>query len=511
LAADEKWTKTAAFASAFPGGSHPYPVSESKISRWETGVVKVPHLAVRRYEELLELPRGLFVAVIDTINRYGNPNGPAEPRAHRLDSPAGDHARFEELLDRVAADAVMSGDDWDDLTAAIQATPALAIVPRRLWTDIAERLLAEMIIADGVAWMRGFEAFKRRLVHPGAQAAAGAACASLATDRTNQVFIETVGALDGSPHPDASRHVLSQLSNPTNERARYGALLACVRKVRHGHFTPTQLLGLRPAVTELLADPASRADARPLAVELLRQLPATLRGGDADTRLRRALAGDRTLTQVLTAGRLAAEESAGYVVDRLIATILTRLPRMPFADEYLAWLVDETLFAPVFDVRLYATMLLYATPYRSAVAAAMAGELSAVQLAADPTLVSSVLNCLRVVGGAEQRSAIERLIVAPGLPREVSVAAAQNLGHVGGVSPDRFWLTALALHVRRWRRAADTASAATLDGLVYALGMGRHDRLLARVRDDREAPPSVRSAAGWWLRHPLVIRDSALT
>jgi hypothetical protein len=484
-------------------------VSESKISRWETAVVRVPNLAIRRYEELLDLPSGLLVAVVDTIYRYGDPNRPSEPRAHRLDGPNGDHDRFEELLDRVATGAVMTGADWDELTAAIEATPALAIAPRRLWTEMAERLLAEVIIADGVSWMRRFEAFARLLVHPGAQAAAVAACASQAADRSNQVFIETVAALDGSPHPDASRHVLNQLSHPTNDRARYGALMACVRKVRHGHFTPIQLLGLRPTVTELLADPAAQADARSLAVELLRQMPPNLRGGDADARLRRALAHDRTLSQVLAAGRLAAEESAGFVVDRIVTATLARLPRAPFADEQLARLIDESLYSPVYDVRLYSTMLLYATPYRSAFAAALAAELSVAQLAADPTLVTSVLNGLRVVGGAEQRSAIERLIVAPGLPSEVPVAAAGNLGHVGGVSPDRFWLTALALHIRRWRRSADTASAATLGGLVYALGMGRHDRLLARVRDDREAPPPVRSAAAWWLCHPQVIRDSA--
>jgi hypothetical protein len=34
---------------------------------------------------------------------------------------------------------------------------------------------------------------------------------------------------------------------------------------------------------------------------------------------------------------------------------------------------------------------------------------------------------------------------------------------------------------------------------VYGLGITRNLRLLARVRDDEEAPDPVRASARWWL------------
>ena len=59
-------------------------------------------------------------------------------------------------------------------------------------TDLATRLLGEMIASDGLAWMQRCEAMHRLLGHPVGQAAAVAACASLIADPSNQVFIETM-------------------------------------------------------------------------------------------------------------------------------------------------------------------------------------------------------------------------------------------------------------------------------------------------------------------------------
>jgi hypothetical protein len=48
----------------------------------------------------------------------------------------------------------------------------------------------------------------------------------------------------------------------------------------------------------------------------------------------------------------------------------------------LATLVDEMLYSPVSDVRLYAAVAIQATPYRGPVAAALGTELS--RIAANP-------------------------------------------------------------------------------------------------------------------------------
>ena len=84
--------------------------------------------------------------------------------------------------------------------------------------------------------------------------------------------------------------------------------------------------------------------------------------------------------------------------------------------------------------------------------------------------------------------------MAPGLRPEVSGAAIGCLAHIGGTSADRFWLTALALHGRAWRRHRSRPHADALTMLVHGLGMARNTTLLSRVRDDGEAPGPVRFA-----------------
>jgi hypothetical protein len=512
-ARDERWARLGTFAAAFRGGLYPVGASESTISRWETGTVRAPYLALRRYEQLLELPESLLVAAADTVYRYAAPATSGPPtldRGELLAPGAPAHRALEDLIDRAQSSAVMTGAHWDELTGRISATPDLVLVPRRTWASLAERVLAEMIIADGVPWLQRFEALNRLLGHPVGQRAAVAALATAAADRTNEGFIETVCALDASRHPDASRHVLRQLVHPTNERARYGALLACVRKVKYGHFTDAQLHSLVQMVGGFLDDAGSFADARVLAVELLRRLPTDLPGG-AGQRLRRAVVGDPTLGQVLSAGRLADRETGRAMVDRLVAVVTARMARdLPrFHDELLPVLVDEMLYDPVLDVRLYASMMVYATPYRAPMAQVLGAELARALAVRDTPLTASILGALRFLGGPAQRPLVERLILAVGLQAEVCASAAEHLGHIGGTSDDRFWAAALARHGEHWRRRRDVASAATLHGLVYGLGMARNDALLQRVRADNEAPAPVRAAAAWWAGRPELIHDSA--
>jgi transcriptional regulator with XRE-family HTH domain len=508
LAESDEWSKTSIFAAAFRGGSYPMGVSESTVSRWETAKVRPTYAAVRRYEEVLGLRPGLLVAAADTVYRYAAPSvaAPVLARAEAGAPSDADLDQLERLVERALSTEAMSGADWDDLTGRISAIPALVLVPRERWSRLAGRLLEESAVSGGLAWMQRFESINRLLGHPAGRAAAIAACASLAADRTWQVVVEPVSLLDASSHPDAARHVLSQLSHPTNEKTRYGALLACVRKVQFGHFTGPQLAGLAPLATQLLTEPDSHADAAPLAAELLRRMPAGVRGGVL-AGLRRALSHDRTLSEVLTAGRLAARLSSDFVVDRIVATTRSTMDREPagFVDGMLAPIVDEMLYAPVLDVRLYAAMLVRATPYRSAVAGALAAELARTPVATDATLASSLLGALRVLGGDAERRLVERLVLAPGLPLTVTQSAVHCVGHVGGVSSDQFWRQALASHGRLWRTRPGRAGATTLSGLVYGLGMAGNTALLNQVRDDPHAPAPVRAAASWWLDRPAYV------
>lgn len=53
-------------------------------------------------------------------------------------------------------------------------------------------------------------------------------------------------------------------------------------------------------------------------------------------------------------------------------------------------------------------------------------------------------------------------------------------------------------------------TAATLESLVYALGMAARDDVLTAIRTNPDFLPTTRAAASWWLNIPAHHRTSAL-
>ena len=509
-AGDGDWVRAGRFAAAFPGGCWSGSISESTISRWETGSVRVPHAGVARYEQLLELPPGTLVSVLDTVNRYAAMAGTAGSDLSRL-VPDDDRARrrLEALLDQACSSALMTGPLWDELTSLMAGLPQLRLVPSRAWDQLAGRLLDEMVIADWVAWMHRFEALNRLLNHPIGQTHAIDACAALAADPTSQVVVEVISALDATPHPDAGRQVLRQLAHPTSEAAGYGALLACVRKTRQRHLSPAHTRQLATLLAGLLADPDQAASVRPVAADILRNLPDGVPRA-VRQRLAAAAAAVPTLGHVLDGGRLISAGVAEATSLRLAHLTMSALPRDPgqAVTAPLPVLIDELLFSPQPDTRLFTSMLLASTPYRSALATVVAGQLRAPDVLADPDQSHAVFSALRVLGGPVERRLVERLVTEPRLPSHVPVQAVYALGHIGGQSADEFWGRAISRHGAAWQQRG-TVAAQVLEGLVYALGMARHDGLLSQVRQDEQAPAPARAAAAWWLNIPRQIAASA--
>jgi hypothetical protein len=508
--ANGQFTKGVVFAAAFPGGCWSGSADVSKISRWETGHIRVPYLAVRRYEELLGLPANSLVSTIDTICRYLSGNGDffvsTRNQGKDLDAVIDD---LEVVADKALSGGLMTGVEWDALNNALGAELRLVVIPRSAWAEISGRLLSEMVIADGLAWTQRFEALNRLLAHPMGQRAAIDACASLGSDRASQVVVEAVSALDGSGHRDASRHVLSQLKDSTSGPAFYGALLACIRKIRFAHFTDTELRVIGTVVADLLTGPCRHDDAQTLAAELFRQLPTGLRVG-AGRQLQKEKAVGGSVKEVLATGRLAtagAAVIAGRVADSVIAEMADRATS--FRDKTLRVLIDDVLFSPVLDVRLYTAMLIQATPYREPLARSLTAEMAKPETMRRADLAATIVGCLRIIGGPEERPIIERLILASGMPPSVTAAAAHAIGHIGGTSTDPYWSKAIGHHSLLWHRHGSPAVETVLRDLIYGLGMSRNETMLARIREDASLPWPVRSAASWWLGLPRRTYESA--
>lgn len=503
FAGDADFARIASFAAAFPGGHWNRAADQSKISRWETGGVQVPYLAVRRYEQLLGLDEHSMVAVIDALNRYFAPHDDCRPGLVRppVAWDLARHERIADLLDRAHSGAILTGVDWDELTGFLAVTPE-AVLPRPgTWAELAERLLLEMVIADGLAWMQRFEAFCRLIAHPVGQRATIAACAALAADPTNQAFVDTLSVLEASTHPDASRHVLRQLRTPTNDEAFTGALLACVRKSQRRHFSPDEATALAGRLWELATDPGTEDETQRLAVTVLEELRRT-----ADLPFTDQL--PRYVREPQPAG--VAPVLGNAVVARIMIAVQTagRRDGADMSDEMLPVLLDEMLFDPVVDVRLYTGMLLRASPYRAAVADALVAELRSARARHDTDLMLTIVAALRAVGTDRHAPTVRRLVLAPGVPEAVRVRAAYSVGHLQTAATDPFWDRAVGYHLRQWAGQRDQTSAGVLTGLVYGLGVTGDELLLRRVQQ-AEVPAPLRQSATWWLNLPGYVRASA--
>jgi hypothetical protein len=463
----------------------------STVSRWETGACVPPYWAVRLYERLLGLRTGSLVVTCDTVVRYFAAPGPRVPQWVRRRSPLpGVH--LDELVDLACGEGVVSSLEWDRLTELLAAQPQLVLSPRDTWARLAERLLTEMSIADGVNWMHRAESFHRLIAHPAGSEAAIAVAEAAAADRSRQSMIGTVGVFNASAHPAANAAVLRHVLDPVTDRTFYGGLLTSAKKLRYGDFEPRQLRDLLPVLVEFASGGGHYAV---LAARLVQLLPAGLRHRLPD-RVWRLVSEMLRPFSTVTARRLSDEV-------HLDSELADSAP-----DDVLPGLVHEMLYDPVFDVRLCTMFLVYATPYRRPLAGALANELLRRVSRGPLEQVRTVLDSLRVLGGAPERRLIERLLIAGQAPAPVLDAASYALGHVGGTSSDAFWSAAIARYTDRWVRPHDPHTLSTLDRLVYGIGITDRQSLLRAATQDPHLPATVRTAASWWADLPPYLRDS---
>jgi len=420
-----------------------------------------------------------------------------------------DDRDLDELLEKTSGGDVVTGVEWDRLTSTATDLPDLVVMPRGRRSVIVERLVIETSVADGTAWMKRFEALNRLLTHRRWQQTAVDVCASIARDPSCGTPVEVIAALDGSSHPDAQRHVLAQLVRPSGACAFYGALLASARIVRERRFTPVQLTALA-TVAGGLVDAADQHEARALAAEILRQLSDQTRDTAVSRLTSRAAPGD-AVQSVLASGRLASAHVSRVVCDRLVHRTFGMLDRdLPHSDDrLLTVLVDDILHHPVFDVRLYTSMLIAATPYRRALAAALAAEFSDPRIWHNIQLSLTILNALRILGGPAERLVVERIAVAAGVPVEVTNAATHALGHIGGRSPQRYWAESLSHCLALAGASPGTDRHVAVTNLTYAVGMAGERTLLQQMRTDDRTPWSARATAAWFLDVPQHVRASA--
>jgi len=266
-------------------------------------------------------------------------------------------------------------------------------------------------------------------------------------------------------------------------------------KAGRGHFSPTQLYRLARIAAETLRDEGSHMACRLAAAETVRQvLPELVPQARNDP-----LAG-----HVVRSGTTCAPATVRAVARRLSGAALIAMPReLLNSDPMLERLVVSMLFHPQGTRRVIAAQAVAATPYRRALAAAIARELARSATLANATLATALVQALTHLGGPREAPLVRRLALSSGLPAPIGESAAWIAGHLPSDDDSGFWGAAARLIVH------EDADPSLAKGLTYSLGTaGRHDELRALAANDR-LHPDLRCAAGWWLTIPGVISRSA--
>jgi hypothetical protein len=465
------------------------PLAPSHITRWECGDLAPSAQTIRRYEQLLGLSGGTLSAVAATIQRFeGSPV--REPV-----SAEETKAQLHDLLSRARTTAEMDAADWTTLCGLIAARPQLELHPPGLWSDISDRLLSELVVDVDSSWLQRQEAFARLLEHPDAGRHAIESCIALADDAASPAVVEPLSLLGGTGQPRANRYILAQLAHPTDERTLRGALLATHLKIRHDHFVGGEWdrLGrildsalrdstLTPEIFGIVADAAQR---------LARRTPTTL-SVMRSLRLPRAVEYLRhrppfgPITNVCR--RLSAAAQAATERDN------------PAIDDILIELIESAVFAANPDSRLYATMSIAASPYRSHVAQALLSELSIDLSRRSPIVpLAPALRALTQLDVDIHRPLLRILLTSPHCSAASRHAAAWAIPHCRGSFPASVWHDILATQLESWRTSPSSMAEQVLLGVVYGMGTDGHRHLLSEVRSGRQAPQSVRSMAAWQL------------
>ncbi|BCJ73651.1 hypothetical protein CS0771_31950 [Catellatospora sp. IY07-71] len=493
---DEALHSGRTFARAFTPRAG-QPLAPSQVTRWETGELLPTRDAIRRYEQLLGLAPGSLVAVADAM-MHSAADGASLRTSHDSD-PDRDRARLFELLDRVTMADTLTGADWSALTEIVAARPGLELYPPKLWGDLADRLLDEMVEAVGHEWLQRQTAMSRLIRHPAAGPDAVARCIAHARDPTSLLIVEPLSLLGHTQDPAAGRYVLQQLRHPDGERALEGALQAAIQMVRHLSTRREESARLLTSVTALMNDPATSGAVLALAVEAGRRLarqPA--HAGAVSRRLPAASLAhhvwiSRRLTELTTAQTTSARIATG-VHGRLT-------PQPGDVDAMLAALVEEALFLTDPDRNFAAAMLIGATPFRIPFTQTLLEEVKVDLTRRHGTYpLTSALRTLTLLGVDTHRPLIHDLLTKRGATETAREAAAWATPFCAGRFPERIWEQILAVQLAAWQQNPNTTNGSILHGITFGIGTERHSRLLAGVCAHQRTPHVVRATAASWLR-----------
>ena len=467
--------------------AHGYAADQARVSRWESGALRVPDRVITAYETVLGFAPSHLASVVHGLRRSQDPTSyDLEPVAT---PPAQLHAELDALFERVDGDAA-HGSDWIALTNYIATHPQVYMQPRS-WEQLAETLIRQMGRSVGPAYLRRFEALRTLIRHPSAQRHVVKTIGAFVTDPAGQVVMHPLTLLQEVEDPRAGQLAIRMLTSATG-MLQQGAAWTTAVKVARGHFDEDPLTRLEGMLVMLLGA-GSRSLSEMDVLDIVARLPES-----ASHRLSRAIRESTTvkrLDMLLKTGEILPEN-----VTRRVATAaatraqeLTDAPYRVEPDLMLQRLVREALFHGHQERRHLSGVLLTVSPYRDALGTALAEAIDT----EDEDVAYQAVLLMRYLAPDGQRADLRRRSAAP-IPERLRGVAILTLGRLSaGVLDEEEPLI---------RAALEGARPAMTRSCVYALGMSGSSMLKELADSDSEF---LRRAAGWWLRTGPAIHEPA--
>lgn len=494
LAGGGAWRSARKFASAFHHLNEP-PLAPSQITRWESGQRIPDRVAVRRYEDLLQLAPLMLTSAIDATLRFGIAKRVAT-KSHRRFSIAQPDS-LHELLRRIELNGRMDSRDWYALGVEVELRPKLVLFPPNLWEMAAQNLLCELVTATEASWLTRQEGLSILIEHPDARHHVIDACIQMIADDANPGVLEPFSLLDVVDDQRSNDYVLGQLRSPTSPHALAGALLAGTSKLQKGHFRGSKLQADLPAAAiEVIQFAEINPTLQNLAIDFCSSLARKhFIGSPASHEFLRTFGSYRESSEWHSLMRRNGRKLC-YAVAQAAHDAHTL--DEGGTDSVLFGLIEDMLLHINPDARLYAAMLVAATPYRDPLGSSLAAEIRARLSELDESIIAAGLRVLTILRVTAHRPIILRLLTSQNTPEGLRRAAAAAVPHGAGKLREQDWRQIIAVQLDKYRARPSTVNEDVLFHVIYGISTDGHVALTREAAEDLRIPARVRNAARWW-------------
>ncbi|KAA1424576.1 hypothetical protein FE697_001205 [Mumia zhuanghuii] len=440
---------------------HGHRADASRVSRWESGRLRVPESVLTSYEEILGLPRAGLTALCEGIARSWGARPPARSVAVSDEMLA---AAFSAVQG-----AAVEGVDWFEWAGCLAAADAVPESQVDALDALIHQLVSEASRANGLALVTRFEALRRLIEVPHLQARTMRAVGGQVIDPDAQATLVPVVLIADVRAEKAVNTLISLLTQPSAQ-LQLGATWGLHRKLSRHEVTPASMAALEAQLAQIIFDGSNEGALLRISplLEVLPQPTADrlrgLRPQLFPTRPR-GVAGSATnrATLLATAVRGATariEAFTGREVDPVGRAI-----------------IEDAYNATSHDVRHQSALVLARSPYAAAL-----GEVLVEQTQPNRCFDGAPGVLPYLVSKAERDCLITRLGL-PGVDLRQTLIA---LAHVpGGPAPGVGELV-------------DHADLGVAAAALFAAGM-QQDPILSVLAKDRSRSPGMRAGARWWL------------